>query len=310
MEHSVDQPTRGWWAVVERGDDLKGHYLASHLTEAGITVYKAYVRASTGGIRETDGEVVELAAQGARIYNEQSGSPHSQRVKAISDTSSTAYSAYTGGQDLATYGQFMTDVYRIKKSGGAETMIDAVQAAETTEDGVDGDLKQLALSGAFLPFEDASAGLKITAKQSLFVYQWSDMQKPTLARLSELAAKREAGTITPQEMRVYYVLQMGFHGSGAQMSDSVAALQRKGREGSYAFRAVSNLRNDGNLADQMERSGDSFRLLKNLKMEQMAEFEMRTADLTESSVNIAGDPDTDPVLRPEPLSVNGPGRTR
>lgn len=308
MRYSVSDPDDGWWDMVAQGESLNTHYWAGHMTQAAITAYKGYVRAHFGSYDDSLGEFVDLGVQASRAYHEQNQDSFSESVQTYSETTATSYELYEGQKDVATYAEFAQEAYQLKKSNEqADTMVDAIRMAEETDDGtMDPELQQVALSALFLPLDDVTAGLKVSQQQALVVVQWSKSSKPLLEMVDRLAEKRERGTITPREMRAYFVIQGSFFGSSARMANQVGNLQAHGKENSYAFDVLTAV-SGGMSVEEAEQSRRSFQTLYGLKYEQLAQFESRADNLTSRAANIHDDPESGPATSSEPLSVTDPG---
>lgn len=307
--YSVDNPSDGLWKMVNASRELETYYWASHLNQAGITAFKAYVNVHFGSYQDGMGEYIDLTTQATRLMKEQGSTAEiGSTLHNFSKLSAETYKMYDSGQKVDQYASMVLDAYRIKQATeGAETMSDAVDIARKTDaaDDLSTSFRDMAISQAMRPLTDVNAGLKITSQQALLASHWGKTSKPLLQMLENLEEKRQAGTITEDEMRLYYLLQVRFWGSSAMMWDRMATLQAQGERASTAFAVISDV--NGNNPQEFRSSAHGLQNLTDLKMELMGEYLNRSENLRNHSVNIHETPETSALSSGEPLVVSSPG---
>lgn len=311
LSYSTDNPSDGWISLTNQSRNLEKYYWLANLNEAGITGFQAYVRAHFGSYEDATGEFIDLGLQGTRIINEQQNTNYSASVHAYAERAKTSHELYTGAKDVKEYTDIVSDAYRIKQSQEGLSMISAIQEAETADDGsVDPDVKGLARGAAldilFAPMNDASAGLRISQQQALLMSTYGKMGRAELEMLRDLEQKRQAGTITPREMEVYFVLQAEFFKSSVQAFHQISELDEQGRNQSYTYSLATSLNGD-QLSTSYRESAESFVTLINLKYEQLGRYDARVENVTANTVNIHGEAaNTSNLAAPEQLLVTAP----
>ena len=316
MEYSVDNATGGWWEVTNQGESLETFYWSAHLNQGAITALKGYVKAHFGSYKDSMGEFVEMSAQSTRLMNEQLSGSSYEFLEEYSIKTKQAYGMYDGTkagiERLQKASELVSTAYGIKKrSDDVDTMTDAVRRTSDTSDATD-TLQGIAIEAGMAPLNDVSAGLKTTEKQSLLASQWGKTSKPVLQMLENLEQRRNAGTITTEEMRLYYYLQTRFYSSQTQMWRHMAALQKSGEQSSTSFDLISSIHS--NSPEQFKQNSDGTLTLVELKTNAMGRFLSQSEILINRSVNVKNDPvktqlDTPEPLLVEPTSWTAPGDT-
>ena len=306
--YALDNVTEGWWKAADEATSLEKYYWMAHLNEAAITGYKAYVNAHFGGYKDSIGEFIDLSMQATDLMrNHHSGSTY-EWLHDYSQEAQQLYDLYSGGQ--ATGERLSKTVSVVKKarkikrtSDSVDSMADALARAEESSD-IGDTVQGIVIEAGMAPLNDVSAGLTTTRKQSFISSHWGKTSKPILQMLDELEEKRKAGTITPREMRLFYLLQVRFHSSQVKLWNRMAALQKHGEQNSYAFGAISSFH--GNSPEKFRDLANGSLTLVDLKLESMGEYLNRSSSLVNRSVNVRDDPKTTQLDTPEPLVVNAP----
>lgn len=309
---SVDDPSGNWWSTVNETDGMKYYYWAAHLNQAGLTALKAYANIQFGGYTDAVGEYIELTKQATRLMSEQSGGGYGTQLHQYSTWVSKTHEAYSSPKDsakfIADYATIVSDAYRLKRtSDQADTMADAIRMAETTQDGskLTDTATGLVISTLSMPIDDVNAGLRVTSQQAFLMSHWGKSSKPVLFMLEQLEEKRRKGTISPAEMKLYYILQIRFVRSQVVLWQQMAELQREGESASIAFDAISDFQ--GADADEWENLSKDMEYLAGLKAEMMARYLNRSDRLINNSVNVHEDPQTKSLWTSEPMVVSTPG---
>ncbi|NHN42818.1 PKD domain-containing protein [Halorubellus sp. JP-L1] len=305
VNNSVDDATGGWWEVTNQSEDFRTYYWLSHANQAGITGFKAYVNSHFGGYKDSIGEFVDLSVQATRALNQQRSGATYQWLNEYSRETQRAYAMYDGQKTeverLTKTAELVQEAYRLKKtSDDVDTVTDAVrQASDSTDAGET--IQGIAIETAMLPLNDVSAGLKTTEKQSLLLYHWGKTSKANLQMLENLEEKRRAGTITPDEMRLYYYLQIRFYSSQTNLWRHMATLQERGERSSVGFDLIASAH--GNSPEKFRDSAEGIQMLVELKADAMGRFLNRSDRFVDRSVNVRDDPVKTQLDTAEPLTV-------
>jgi archaellum component FlaF (FlaF/FlaG flagellin family) len=301
-DFSVDNPDRDWSETIDEMDDLEKYYWFAHLTQGAITAYKAYVNAQFGGYKNSVGEFIDISLQATRLMEEQRGtSTTAGWLHQQTEQTQTLYQWYDRKQRVDDAVKFTETAYRIKqKSDDVDTMVDAIKTAERSSD-ASGTIAGELVGVAMTPLDDVSASLETVQKQSLVGYHWAKNSKVSLQMMRELEEKRQQGTITRREMKLYYLVQIHYYNTFIDLWQQMAKLERAGSENSVAYEVISDVQ--GTDATEFEQLAETYQQIVGYKTEAMAKYLNRSDNTVNRSVNVRDDPVETTLDQPEPLSV-------